>query len=650
MPDVDNYKKISSSDLLQLAIRDFYDNRLENALSKLRALIDRDEKVENLELLRAVCLSYTGFDLVAIEAIERELDFFPHNQKARQFHKELKETLLNKINLTDSLDNYPTICYLACNAPGETPDSYLRSLRSLLMQKYPKFKIIFAPDRAAPFLESLSHNEANLVVLPPSPTNRASRLNNAIKSSAVNDNDVYGLLLSSETLFTRTGLTAAAEVFKGCPNIDFLTTERCYIDRYGLICQMRAASQRWGRKLFFDRLNFLPPTFHLSPTYTLFRKKLLTKLESYFDESLSQAFDFELFARFFRTTTPVTVKTPLAATKIEIIADTEKLGIKYIGEALSVIKREEEIEVRDKDKNSYLSENSATGNRIELYSASTTYTMPITTFSFPTLSDQEKLWLAEHGPTITLVTPVLNQKKFIEEQLHSIIRQNYPKLEFLMLDAGSNDGTLDILDKYKKHFSFFRSARDFGQYYALQEGFNRSRGEVMTWLNGDDSYTQDALWYAALIFTKRRDVRWVSGLHSTITETAIRTYDCKNYEYSHKNFISDGFDKPFIQQEGTFWRRDLWDEAGGSLDLRWSLAGDCELWSRFYRYAKLYTCDIPLAFFRMHEEQRSARFLPYYYREAYEISMREKLSLEEMRIVPSEELSETIKVGELLRV
>src|SRR5450432_2242376 len=109
------------------------------------------------------------------------------------------------------------------------------------------------------------------------------------------------------------------------------------------------------------------------------------------------------------------------------------------------------------------------------------------------LSLSEKTILYSRGqpvtdiyPTISIVTPVFNQIDFVEDCIRSILDQNYPNLEYIIIDGGSTDGTTDIIEKYTDQIQYWISEPDHGIYHALQKGFQRSTGEIMGWLNSDD--------------------------------------------------------------------------------------------------------------------------------------------------------------------
>src|SRR5579859_3708649 len=91
-------------------------------------------------------------------------------------------------------------------------------------------------------------------------------------------------------------------------------------------------------------------------------------------------------------------------------------------------------------------------------------------------------------PRISIVTPSFNQRAFLEETIRSVLDQRYPNLEYVIIDGGSTDGSVDIIRKYERHLAFWVSEPDGGQYDAINKGFAHTTGELLGWLNADDKY------------------------------------------------------------------------------------------------------------------------------------------------------------------
>jgi cellulose synthase/poly-beta-1,6-N-acetylglucosamine synthase-like glycosyltransferase len=204
-----------------------------------------------------------------------------------------------------------------------------------------------------------------------------------------------------------------------------------------------------------------------------------------------------------------------------------------------------------------------------------------------------------------------------------VLSQNYKNLEFIILDGGSTDGTQEIIKRYEKHLTFWRSGPDGGHYASVQEGFARCSGSIMSWINADDALAPYSLNLVAALFSAQTGIEWLTGQHCIFTEE--RELETGDPMITDANiYFNDGFDEPFIQQEGTFWTRQLWERAGGSLDLSLDLAADMELWTRFFLRAKLFVASVPLGIFQRRAGQRSAMFRMRYYQEAHKVTQRLK--------------------------
>lgn len=205
-------------------------------------------------------------------------------------------------------------------------------------------------------------------------------------------------------------------------------------------------------------------------------------------------------------------------------------------------------------------------------------------------------------PRISIVTPVLNRVKFLEDTILSVISQGYPDLEYIIIDGGSTDGSVDIIKKYEKSITYWVSEPDKGHFYAIQKGLDRSTGEIMAWLNSDDLYKPGSLYMIASIFIDTK-VEWISGMPSLYNIDGFCVKSNNLMKWSRSRVWLNDF--KWIQQESTFWKRSLWEKSGGFINTDFKYAGDFELWCRFFKQAELFSVYTSLAGFRLHGSQIS---------------------------------------------
>jgi glycosyltransferase involved in cell wall biosynthesis len=205
-------------------------------------------------------------------------------------------------------------------------------------------------------------------------------------------------------------------------------------------------------------------------------------------------------------------------------------------------------------------------------------------------------------PRISVVTPSYNQAQFLDGCMRSVLSQGYPNLEYIVIDGGSSDGSVDIIKSHETQVTYWVSEPDGGQYDALNKGFRRATGEILAWLNADDMYLPWTFAIVADILATFPDVEWISSLYPLLWDRRDLPGDCRvRAPFSPDAMLA-------IHQESTFWRRGLWERSGAALDTSISLAADLELWARFWRSARLYAVAVPLAGMRIHTDQRSVRY------------------------------------------
>jgi glycosyltransferase involved in cell wall biosynthesis len=205
-------------------------------------------------------------------------------------------------------------------------------------------------------------------------------------------------------------------------------------------------------------------------------------------------------------------------------------------------------------------------------------------------------------PKITIVTPNLNGVKYLEETIRSVVNQNYPNTEYILIDGGSTDGSVEIIRKYEAHITYWESNPDKGLYHALQKGFEKSTGEIMGWINSDDMLSVNSLFSIAEIFSCSTKINWIQGYPTVIDDQNRMVYQRPPVFSKLGFYLKDYKDGRFIQQESTFWTRSLWNQAGGFVSQEYKFAGDFELWIRFFNYSCLFVTSAILGSFRMRND------------------------------------------------
>lgn len=224
---------------------------------------------------------------------------------------------------------------------------------------------------------------------------------------------------------------------------------------------------------------------------------------------------------------------------------------------------------------------------------------------------------ASKYPKISLVTTSLNQVDFLEKTIQSVLGQGYPNLEYIIIDGGSTDGSVKLIEHYASQLAYWVSEPDYGHPHALNKGFAQTRGEIMGWLNSDDLLLPGALYLLASIFTEYDEIEWLTG-QPAFTDVSGRIIGVfPPPRWSRAKFLAG--DYRWLQQESTYWRRSLWDRAGGYIVEHYPMAFDFELWVRFFRYARLYCTYGLVGAFRFQPGQKTQNKMDIYEQEASEI-------------------------------
>lgn len=209
-------------------------------------------------------------------------------------------------------------------------------------------------------------------------------------------------------------------------------------------------------------------------------------------------------------------------------------------------------------------------------------------------------------PKISIVTPSFNQGAFLEKTIDSVLSQGYPNLEYILIDGGSTDDSLDIIRKYAPHLDYWVSEKDRGQSHAINKGFARATGEIMSWLNSDDYLEPDALNTVASYAAAHPDAGAFVGTGRKITVGGEITYLKKPGELTFERFCQ-WLEGGNFMQPSCFFRRSAW-EAAGPLDENIHIALDVDLWLRMVKHVRFQAIDALLSTALAHEGAKTTAF------------------------------------------
>jgi glycosyltransferase involved in cell wall biosynthesis len=208
------------------------------------------------------------------------------------------------------------------------------------------------------------------------------------------------------------------------------------------------------------------------------------------------------------------------------------------------------------------------------------------------------------SPLVTIVTPSFNQVSFLEATIQSVLSQDYPKIEYILVDGGSQDGSLEIIKKYADRFAYWVSEQDRGHADALNKGFSRANGKIWAWLNSDDTYYPEAVSRAVRFLVENPDVGMVYG-DADLTDdqgNIIGEFAARQTDYYR---MLEG--SVHIPQATTFIRASVWQQIG-ELDLSLFFGFDYDLWVKISKITKIKYLPQKWATFRLHGEGKSIRF------------------------------------------
>lgn len=218
---------------------------------------------------------------------------------------------------------------------------------------------------------------------------------------------------------------------------------------------------------------------------------------------------------------------------------------------------------------------------------------------------------------ISIVTPSYNQVEFIEATIRSVLEQDYPKLEHIVIDGGSSDGTLEILERYQEHIAYI-SEPDRGQAEAINKGLQRAKGEIFAYLNSDDLYLSGALSKVADYFAEHPEVDMVYGDCQVINQEGTVIGYMPGHPFDQKRLVQRA---DFIPQQAAFWRKSVHEKVGW-FDVKLQYAMDYDFFARVGARCQVRYLPTPLACFRMHASSKTVSREGHHWREALAVSER----------------------------
>lgn len=209
-------------------------------------------------------------------------------------------------------------------------------------------------------------------------------------------------------------------------------------------------------------------------------------------------------------------------------------------------------------------------------------------------------------PLVSIITPSYNQAEFVEATIQSVLKQSYPHIEYIMVDAESTDGTIDILHKYKDKFKHLIIEKDKGQTDAINKGFKLAKGELVGWINSDDILYPDCVEYIVQLYTqhKEKGVIFYNTINDMIDRAGnvIQTYN--KTIFSRNYLLNDNYS---IIQQGSFYKRSAVEKVG-YLNDQIQYCMDLDLWLKLLQHGSIHYLNInkPTAGFRRWEAAKTS--------------------------------------------
>ncbi|MBD2165779.1 glycosyltransferase [Calothrix membranacea FACHB-236] len=211
---------------------------------------------------------------------------------------------------------------------------------------------------------------------------------------------------------------------------------------------------------------------------------------------------------------------------------------------------------------------------------------------------------------ISIIIPSYNQAPWLEACLESILKQNYPNLEVIIIDGGSTDNSVDVIKRYAHHLTYWVSERDRGQSHALNKGFAKASGNWITWLNSDDLLLPGSLISLQQHIIAYPDVQWWIGNGWFIDSQGKNLKIFKSPKGISQPKDLCPWTENWLPQPGSFFTSQLLEKTGAYLREDLHYAMDLELWLRFLQYTKPRIIDYDMAAYRLHNQSKTVSMMP----------------------------------------
>lgn len=204
--------------------------------------------------------------------------------------------------------------------------------------------------------------------------------------------------------------------------------------------------------------------------------------------------------------------------------------------------------------------------------------------------------MTDEYPKITIITPSFNQAEFLERTIKSVIDENYPNLEFIIIDGGSTDGSVEIIRKYEKYLTYWVSEKDNGQSHAINKGLHIATGDWVAWQNSDDIYYPGVFKIVADAAYANPEAGLIIGDMNLIDEDDRLIRDMHYVRPTYEAMVAEGM---VLSNQAAFWRSDVHDSIG-MMDESLHLGFDFDWFLRLTKYTKAISVNKCLGAFRIH--------------------------------------------------